>query len=143
MEWGVDRKYVCSEFLKAAAGGRFQPTDRQREYMIALYDDGIRMVDHYLKEFFDWLKVVGVYDRSLIIVTSDHGEEFGDHGSYLHEQIYEEVCRIPLLMKFPQQAFGGRARCVFESSSERIEGQRSKGQHILDGSKDFRHFNPV
>ena len=56
-------------------------------------------------EIFSRLKEEGLYNRSLIIFTSDHGEEFQEHGEFIHNQVYEENIRIPLLIKFPGDEF--------------------------------------
>jgi arylsulfatase A-like enzyme len=79
----------------------------QNEYMRALYDDCIRKVDFAAGEVFQLLKDRGLYDRALIIVTSDHGEAFGEQGRYLHGDVYEHNIHVPLLIKFPDQQYGG------------------------------------
>jgi arylsulfatase A-like enzyme len=66
------------------------------------YDEGIRYVDDSLGKVFDELKRRGLYDNTLIIVTADHGEEFLEHGLLGHgESLYDEVIRVPLIVKFP------------------------------------------
>ena len=51
------------------------------------------------------LKGLGLYDRTMIVLTSDHGEEFFEHRGWLHtHSVYEEVLRVPLVMKL----FGSR-----------------------------------
>jgi len=105
----------ASDFLKAANAGKLTITDEEREYMIALYDDCIRAVDQAIFDFLEGLKTLGLYDSALIIVTSDHGEAFGEHLWYLHDQTYEECCRVPLIIKFPHGRFAGqRVRHVVE-----------------------------
>ena len=70
----------------------------------ALYDGGIRYVDTWIGEFFDELRQLNMYDRALIALFSDHGEEFGEHGSVLHEKLYATVTHVPLILRFPHQA---------------------------------------
>ena len=54
---------------------------------------------------------MGVYDSSLIIVTSDHGEHHGEHGLYWHGgPIYQGVAKIPLVIKFPYGKRVGREK---------------------------------
>ena len=78
------------------------------EYIVGLYDGCINYVDDLLAEFFENLKDRGIYDDTLIVVTSDHGEEFLDHGGFMHrQQGYEEIIHIPLIIKFPGNAFAG------------------------------------
>jgi arylsulfatase A-like enzyme len=58
-----------------------------------------------LKESFDDLKRLGLWDNTLIIVTADHGEELYDHHRLFHHSpsLYEGALRVPLLIKFPRQ----------------------------------------
>lgn len=79
------------------------------EFIRALYDGCIRYADHELGRLVSFLRDLEIYDRTLIVVTSDHGEELLDHGLFLHTQGgYEELARVPLIMKFPQSAHGGK-----------------------------------
>jgi arylsulfatase A-like enzyme len=55
------------------------------------------------------MKELGLYENSLIILTSDHGEEFFDHEAWLHDHsVYEEAIRIPLIIKFPHSQYKGQ-----------------------------------
>ncbi len=98
---------TANEYLRAGAKGAFDITPEEHEYAVALYDDAIRSVDHALGSLFRTLKTMGAYDKALIIVTADHGEDLGDHGGYGHWTTYEECARVPLLIKFPEGRFGG------------------------------------
>jgi len=71
------------------------------EYFEALYDGSILYVDSVLETFFARLEEMGVADDTTVIITSDHGEEFLDHGKIVHEQIYPEVVFVPLLVIHP------------------------------------------
>jgi arylsulfatase A-like enzyme len=77
-------------------------------YMAGLYDGGIAYVDGELGRFFEGLKVQGLWDKTLLVFTADHGEEFAEHRLFLHDQNYDEIARIPLIIHFPRGAFGGR-----------------------------------
>lgn len=80
-----------------------------RADMEALYDGEVMQFDHYFGEFIAYLKRAGIYDRSTIVLLSDHGEEFGDHGGWFHgHSHYQEVARVPLLIKFPDGRHAGR-----------------------------------
>ena len=63
---------------------------------------------------FDRLKAAGLWEDSVVIVTSDHGEEFFDHGGKGHKRnVYDESVRVPLVIKYPRAARTGRdARLV-------------------------------
>ena len=80
-------------------------------YAMALYDGEIRFVDTWFGEFWRVVRELGLDRRATIVVLSDHGEEFQEHGSVLHEKLYATVTRIPLMIRLP----GGRlARPVGE-----------------------------
>ena len=69
------------------------------------YDCGIRYADGLIGQVFDALREKGVYDDMAIIVTADHGENFGEIGVYCeHGTADEATCRIPMLIRWP----GGR-----------------------------------
>ncbi len=80
------------------------PQDESARYVnqqVNLYDGAIRYVDEQIKWLMQAFKEAGVYDNSLIILTSDHGEEFLEHGGLHHGgTLYEEQLEIPLLI-FP------------------------------------------
>lgn len=75
------------------------PTD---EELIALYDAEILYMDHYFGKLVNQLKKLKIYENSLIIITADHGELFGEHGKYRHgKTLYQEEIHIPLIIKWP------------------------------------------
>jgi arylsulfatase A-like enzyme len=68
----------------------------------ALYDGEIRYTDDEIGRVLDHLKTRGLDRGTLVVVTSDHGEEFLEHGGFEHQKtLYEEVIRIPLLVSGP------------------------------------------
>jgi arylsulfatase A-like enzyme len=71
-------------------------------HLLALYDGEIRFTDDQLGRVLDHLRDLGLDKNTLLVVTSDHGEEFLEHGSWEHQKtLYEEVVRIPLLLRGP------------------------------------------
>ncbi len=69
-----------------------------------LYDADIAGMDEALGEFFDWYEQEGMLEDTLLIVFSDHGEEFGEHGRWEHgHSQYEEQLHVPLFIKLPEQ----------------------------------------
>lgn len=88
------------------------PSDAEEtERVSALYDAEIAFADKAVGRLLDELKATGAYDRSLIILTADHGEAFFDHGHWQHSKtLYEELIRIPLIVKWPGQSPTGRVR---------------------------------
>jgi arylsulfatase A-like enzyme len=87
------------------------PPAAQRDELHDLYMEGVRYHDHYLGELFDRLKAQGLYDRSIVAVTADHGEEFHEHGGWWHgTTLYEEALHVPLIIKRPNEPEPGHVR---------------------------------
>lgn len=77
-------------------------TEEERQTLIDLYDAEIRYTDEAIGAFIDELETRELLDSSLIIMTADHGDAFGEHGIYGHpRQLYEELIHVPLLMIVP------------------------------------------
>ncbi len=75
---------------------------RQLAYVISQYDGELLWTDSLLGRLWVELKDRGLWDRTAIILTSDHGEEFFDHGTKGHKNnLHEESVHIPLIMKIP------------------------------------------
>ncbi|MBX7184932.1 MAG: sulfatase [Vicinamibacteria bacterium] len=72
------------------------------DHLRALYDGEIRYTDNQIGRLVGHLKERGVLRNTLMVVTSDHGEEFLEHGSWEHQKtLYEEVIRVPLMVAGP------------------------------------------
>jgi arylsulfatase A-like enzyme len=81
------------------------------DYIIACYDDGIRRMDKYVGQLLGKLRHLQLYDKTVIILTSDHGEELGRGGSFDrfgNQNLYQEVIRIPLIIRYPPLQIRGR-----------------------------------
>jgi hypothetical protein len=91
-----------SQILQAARKGDIPVSNEDLRHFIALYDGGIRYTDEKIGELLAYLRDTALYDQSLIIITSDHGEEFNEHGSFLHWQLYyDSNLHVPLIMRIP------------------------------------------
>ena len=111
------------------------------------YDGGLRYTDHLLGDLFAKLKELGLYDDTLLIVTSDHGEEMFERGVIQHgKTLYEELTRIPLIIKAP-----GRGPKVVELPAMTIDiaptvlaalglppESRMQGKNLLSDELDMR-----
>ena len=54
---------------------------------------------------------MGIYDRTTIVITADHGEEFWEHGDFEHgHTLYDELVRVPLIIKFPAKVRRARQK---------------------------------
>jgi arylsulfatase A-like enzyme len=86
---------------------RFGPDDLR--HLRELYDAGIRQMDTELGRLIAFLREASLLDETLLIVTSDHGEEFADHGRMDHYLTqYQEVLHVPLLVRGPGVPAGVR-----------------------------------
>jgi hypothetical protein len=84
-----------------------EPLDRER--MVAQYDGDIAFGDREFGRFVRELKASGLYDDALVVFLSDHGEEFLDHGLWLHgRSLFDELIRVPLVVKLPGNRGAGR-----------------------------------
>jgi arylsulfatase A-like enzyme len=69
------------------------------------YNAEIRAVDDYVRDLLGMIRELGVEQNTLVVFTSDHGEEFGEHGGFGHgKALYQELVHVPLLFKHPELA---------------------------------------
>ncbi|MFB6089213.1 MAG: sulfatase, partial [Candidatus Aenigmatarchaeota archaeon] len=84
-------------------------TEEDIKYIRARYDEELKYVDYEIGKFLKELKSKDIYDDSLLIITSDHGEDLMEHGHIGHGLGLQEVLvNIPLLIKFPNNRFEGK-----------------------------------
>jgi arylsulfatase A-like enzyme len=85
------------------------PAPDEAPRLIQLYDGEITYWDACFGQLLSELKRRGLYDAMTIVVTSDHGEEFQDHGGFWHgTTLYDEALHVPLLVKLPGNQLRGR-----------------------------------
>ncbi len=98
-----------TDFMEALEAGEIRSDAATREKLLALYDEKIRYTDRELGRLFDALRKRGLYENSLIVLVSDHGEEFFEHGWWRHgKTLYQEQLHVPFLVKWPEGAAAGR-----------------------------------
>lgn len=84
------------------------PDMKDAEYLKKTYLHEIMHMDKKLESFVAWMKKEGVYENTLIVITADHGEEFGEHGGFWHgTTLYEEQIHVPLIIKLPGNQLAG------------------------------------
>ncbi len=103
-DFAPDMKYFQkNEFLK-----RFYDTKHKRmndppdpAESLALYDANIRYVDDNIRRLFNNLKELDIKDKTLVVITSDHGEAFGEYGFWDHWSSYRNISQLPLVFVGP------------------------------------------
>jgi arylsulfatase A-like enzyme/Flp pilus assembly protein TadD len=86
----------------------YDPPEPFKSRYPSAYDGEIANADAIVGGFLDHLRAQGLYDRALVIFTSDHGEGLGQHGEDQHSiLLYAEALRVPLLVKLPGRARAG------------------------------------
>jgi arylsulfatase A-like enzyme len=92
---------------EGADAGRYDAADKKK--IVALYDAAVRYVDQQIGRVLEFLARSGDLDRTAVLVTADHGEEFWDHGRFFHGQsLYDELLHVPLLVRGPEGATPGK-----------------------------------
>ncbi|HJL32522.1 MAG TPA: sulfatase, partial [Polyangiaceae bacterium LLY-WYZ-15_(1-7)] len=78
----------------------FDESDVRR--LTALHDGEISYHDHHFGRFLEKLEELGLKENTIFVVTSDHGEEFDEHGSWGHgHSIFQELLHVPLVVRYP------------------------------------------
>jgi arylsulfatase A-like enzyme len=84
------------------------PDMKDAAYLAETYKHEVMHMDKKLASFVKWLKDSGNYDNTLIVITSDHGEEFGEHGGFWHgTTLYEEQIHVAMIVKLPGNQLAG------------------------------------
>lgn len=98
-------------YMYSGFDGRLADLDEStRRACRAVYLGLAAEVDHHLGRIFDWLKATGLWDETLIIITSDHGEMLGDHFMWGKQTVYDACFHVPLLIRDP--------RCLLKAGSK-------------------------
>jgi lipoteichoic acid synthase len=83
-------------------GLRYGDEDFSNDEPLNSYLNCLRYQDKFLQNLFDQYKRLGLYDNSIFVIYGDHGEGFGEHGRFQHDDtIYEEGLRVPLIIHAP------------------------------------------
>lgn len=88
-------------------GAEYSPEDLQA--LTDAYDNSLAYLDERLGDLFDELDRRGVLENTLVVVTSDHGEQFGEHGLMYHSNsLYMPLLHVPLIVSYPSALPAGR-----------------------------------
>jgi arylsulfatase A-like enzyme len=100
-KWLVESGGPARYHEKQLYGERVDLAPRDIRHFIALYDGEIRYADAMLARLWSYLKSEGLLDKTLVVVTADHGEEFYDHGGLKHNHtLYNELISIPVIFHY-------------------------------------------
>lgn len=101
--FGRHLNHYNRQFLSGELRPQDYPRDRL-EGLEALYDSCIYYVDEHIGRLLDALSALGIWDDSVIIVTADHGEAFLEHRFFVHNEVYNQLLHVPLVVKFPDNS---------------------------------------
>jgi arylsulfatase A-like enzyme len=97
--------------LKRHRSGEIALDTQDAQHLSNLYDAGVRQFDDAMARFFVKLEALGLFDKAILVIASDHGEEFFEHGDFLHSRtLYQELIHVPLIMSGPGLPEGLRIR---------------------------------
>jgi len=101
---------ISKDLLLSINRGEQVINERDLDHIRAAYDAEIRSVDEAFGELLRGLETLGLADNTLLVFTSDHGEEFGEHGvvGWHSHTLFDELLRVPLLIRFPDGLESGR-----------------------------------
>ena len=103
---------------KEVRGGQFVPSLQERDWIRKLYESEVRYVDQSIGKLLVILDRLELYRDSLIIFTSDHGEEFWEHAGLGHgHSLHDELLWVPLIIKLPQEASRGQISTPVDTTS--------------------------
>jgi arylsulfatase A-like enzyme len=81
---------------------------RDRELATALYDSGLAYIDQQLSALLEYLESAGLLEKTIVVVTSDHGESLYEHGLVGHSSLYDHDLKVPLVISAPLGSARGR-----------------------------------
>jgi arylsulfatase A-like enzyme len=103
---GIAQDDLESVQQRVVSGGDMPPSDYR--HAISQYDGGIAYEDAAIGRVVEWLREHNLYDNTMIVVTSDHGEAFGEKHYVLHaNSAYQNLLHVALLIKYPHAAAKG------------------------------------
>jgi arylsulfatase A-like enzyme len=106
---GVDPAIGEHSFVTSLTQNQRAVTEGLAEQLVSLYDAEIAFNDASFGMLVDELKKRGLYDQTILVLCSDHGEEFFDHGRWEHGlSLYQEQLHIPLIIRFPDGRGAGQ-----------------------------------
>ena len=123
-------------------GPKVEYSRRDVRFLTGLYDGEVAFFDSQLGELVDRLRERGLLERTILVVLSDHGESFLEHGSVKHcRTVYESEIKTPLLVRLPRQRHAERLAgavenldvvpTLFDLLGVQLEGLGFEGRTLL------------
>jgi len=104
----VNAEKVNQNFIKHYAG-LVKMDKPDFDMLSALYDGEISYLDHYMKDLFDQLRASGILDKTIVIISSDHGENLGENKKMGHVfSVDDRLLHVPLIIRYPQKVPAGK-----------------------------------
>jgi arylsulfatase A-like enzyme len=93
---------IKSRSLFRISKGEQSLNNEELQFIIDKYDGNLLWADWLIHQILEYIKEFRMYDNSLIVIASDHGEAFYEHSKLMHNStVYNEMIKIPLIMHFP------------------------------------------
>lgn len=94
---------ISIDLLRAINDGEIEMSETDIDHIVSAYDAEIRSADRAFRRLREYLQEAGLYDEILIVLTSDHGEEFNEHGmiGWHSHTLFDELLHVPLIVKLP------------------------------------------
>lgn len=148
-EWKAGRQAWYAKMQHEAEPVR----KKYQEFCRAMYAEEVRYVDRWVGELLKQIQAAGLFDKSLIIISADHGEELFDHGAFEHgHSMHKSVLHVPLLVKWPRGRVEADAHIMQTVSLADVhaeclriaglkEGVKGRGLPRRDGLKGTQVFS--
>ena len=132
---------------------RYGHEDFSEDALVNSYLNCMRLQDIFLQNLIDQYKKLGLYDNTIFVIYGDHGEGFGEHGRYQHDDtIYQEGLKVPLIIHAPGLLEGGERvkglsnhmdilPTVLEMLGYEVKGGQYPGYSLLHGLPEDRILN--
>ena len=124
--WATSHQKVTENFW--ARVDVDSPADMR--YLHQLYMASVASLDFQLRRFLNDLQRAGLLDNTIVVLTSDHGEELGEHGGNRHDQLWNELLHVPLIVHLPGDALvppGADPETGAVSDAEAVLGRTVNG----------------
>lgn len=116
---GVDPLRGRLEHVHGISGGRHEAPEGTAEAWKDLYDGEIAYTDHHFGRLLDKLETMDLAASSMMVLVSDHGEEFFEHGGWEHgKTLYGEQLRVPLIVQLPGREHGGQRLSILANQMD-------------------------